>query len=87
MRPFRRASPVGLVSLVTRQGCHACALAERDVPAVAKRAGVAYEVRDVDVDPVDTEAYGHKVPVVLLDGVEHAFWQIDPKALRRALRG
>ena len=72
---------------MTRQGCHACELAERDVPGAVARAGVAYEVRDVDADPVDTEAYGHKVPVVLLDGVEHGFWQIDPKELRRALRG
>ncbi len=71
---------------MTRQGCHACELAERDVPRVAARAGVTYEVRDVDADPADTVAYGHKVPVVLLDGVEHAFWQIDPKALRVALR-
>jgi hypothetical protein len=47
---------------------------------------VAFEVRDVDADPADRAAYTDKVPVVLLDGVEHAYWQIDEKALRRALR-
>ena len=35
----------------------------------------------------DLDAYGDKVPVVLLDGVEHCFWQVDPAALRAALRG
>ena len=31
--------------------------------------------------------YTDKVPVVLLDGQEHAFWDIDEAALRRALKG
>ena len=84
---LRRRSPVGLVTLVTRRGCHACALAEELVPRVARRAGVPYEVRDVDADPVLVERHGHTVPVVLLDGVEHAHWQVDERRLRAALRG
>ena len=71
---------------MTRQGCHACELAEALVPAEAARARVAYEERDVDASETDRELYGHKVPVVLIDGAEHGYWQIDAKALRKALR-
>jgi len=48
---------------------------------------VPLQVRDVDADPADRAAYTDKVPVVLLDGVEHAYWTVDEKVLRRALRG
>ena len=81
-----RRSSVTTVTLVTRQGCHACELAEELVPKEARRAGAAYERRDVDLSEADVEAYGHKVPVVLLDGVEHGYWQIDAGRLRAALR-
>ena len=74
------------VVLVTRTGCHLCAQAAPVVAAEAARAGAAYVERDVDASPQDVAAYGEKVPVVLLDGVEHAYWQVDAKALRAALR-
>lgn len=78
---------MGVVTLVTRAGCHACELAEQLVPAEARRARAAYRQVDVDASEADTRAYGHKVPVVLLDDVEHGYWQIDQRALRAALRG
>ena len=84
---FRRRSKPGLVTFVTRQGCHLCEMAEPVVRRIAGEAGVGFEVRDVDADPADRAAWTDKVPVVLLDGREHAYWQVDEKALRRALRG
>ena len=74
------------VVLVTRTGCHLCAQAEPVVARAAVDAGVPLEVRDVDADPADLERWSDKVPVVLLDGVEHAYWTIDEKVLRTALR-
>lgn len=82
---FRRRRPER-VTLVTRRGCSLCEEAEPVVVAVAAAAGVPLEIRDVDADPRDRAAYSEKVPVVLLDGAEHAFWTVDAKALRRALR-
>ena len=76
-----------VVTLVTRVGCHLCEAAEPVVARAAADAGARYEQRDVDASPVDRQAYTDKVPVVLLDGVEHAFWQVDEAVLRRALRG
>ena len=83
---LRRRTRPRTVTFVTRQGCHLCEVAEPVVRRAAEEAGVAYEVRDVDADPKDRAAYTDKVPVVLLDGAEHAYWQVDEKALRRALR-
>jgi glutaredoxin len=86
---LRRRTPPSQVTLVTRAGCTLCAEAEPLVRDAAAQAGVAYDVRDVDTDVSGEERarWTDKVPVVLLDGVEHAYWQIDSKALRRALKG
>ena len=84
---LRRRTPPSSVSFVTRAGCGLCAAAEAVVRAAADDAGVAFEVIDVDAEPALREAYTDKVPVVLLDGVEHAYWTVDEKVLRRALRG
>ena len=84
---LRRRSPVEVVTLVTRVGCHLCEQAAPVVARLAAQSGARYEERDVDAAPDDHGRYSDKVPVVLLDGIEHAYWQIDEKALRRALRG
>ena len=83
---WRWAGRVAEVVLVTRVGCHLCEQAAPVVAAEATRAGATYAERDVDASEPDRVAYGEKVPVVLLDGVEHAYWQVDAKALRAALR-
>ena len=62
-----------------------CAQAEPVVARAAADAGVPLEVRDVDADPADHARWSDKVPVVLLDGVEHAYWDIDEQVLRKAL--
>ncbi len=74
------------VVLVTRPGCTLCAEAEPVVARAAADAGLPLEVRDVDADPQDLARWSDKVPVVLLDGVEHAYWRIDEKVLRKALQ-
>jgi len=83
----RRRGRPSRVTFVTRAGCHLCAVAEPLVALAAREAGVPLEVRDVDADPADRAAFSDKVPVVLLDGIEHAYWQVDERALRRALAG
>ena len=84
---LRRRTPVAVVTFVTRQGCHLCERAEPMVAAAAADAGARFERRDVDADERDRAAWTDKVPVVLLDGVEHGYWTIDERALRTALRG
>lgn len=83
---LRRRRPPTLVTFVTRRGCHLCDHAEPLVRRAAERAGVPVELRDVDTD-LEYGRYSYQVPVVLLDGVEHAHYEIDERALRRALGG
>ena len=84
---WRTRTPPKLVVLLTRAGCTLCAAAEPVVARAAADAGVALEVRDVDASPEDRARWTDKVPVVLLDGVEHAYWTVDDRVLRQALRG
>ena len=86
MTPIWRRSRPSAVVLVTRAGCTMCAKAEPVVARAAADAGVPLEVRDVDADPADRARWSDKVPVVLLDGVEHAYWDVDERVLRKALR-
>ena len=86
MRLLRRKRPKPRsVVLMTRAGCTLCETAEPVVVRAAAEAGVPLEVRDVDADPGDRARWSDKVPVVLLDGLEHAYWNVDEQVLRRAL--
>ena len=80
----RRPRPTSVV-LVTRDGCTLCEEAQPVVVRAAADAGLVLELRDVDDDPADLARWSDKVPVVLLDGVEHAYWRVDERRLRKAL--
>ncbi len=81
--------------LYGRAGCHLCADAREVVAAVAARTGAG--VREVDVDaPGPGEEpggrpgalaarYGELVPVVVVDGVQHAVYHVDAGRLEAVL--
>ncbi len=75
------------VTVVTRQGCHACEVAEADVERICADLGVPWATTDVDGDPELRAEYGDRVPVILVDGDEHGYWQVDEDRLRAALAG
>lgn len=79
------SAPVRL-TFITRHGCHLCDHARAVVASVAAEAGIGWVERDVDADGLDDD-YGDRVPVVLLDGREHAYWRVDAERLRAALAG
>jgi glutaredoxin len=78
------------VVLLTRAGCSLC---ER---MAARLAELAVEL-DFDVATSDVDAaaaagdstlraeYGDRLPVVLLDGREHSYWELDEPRLRADL--
>lgn len=72
---------------MSRQGCHACETAEADVARICGEFGVEWSVEDVDTDPDLRAEYGDRVPVILVDGVEHGYWQVEEERLRAALAG
>jgi glutaredoxin len=76
---------VATVTVVTRQGCHACEVAEADVERICAELGVPWETTDVDSDDELRGEYGDRVPVILIDGEEHGYWQVEEDRLRAAL--
>lgn len=78
--------PVRL-ELLTRTGCSLCTTARETLARVAADAGVGWTERDVDADADLADEYSDRVPVVLLDGREHAYWRVDERRLRDALQG
>lgn len=73
------------VTVYSREGCHLCADALDIVARVCLDSSVAFEVVDIDQDPLLVEKFSDYVPVVEVDGVQQGFWRIDEARLRRAL--
>ncbi|KAA9164866.1 glutaredoxin family protein [Amycolatopsis acidicola] len=73
------------VTVMSRAGCHACEVAEADIARICGELGVAWEKADVDSDPEWRAEYGDRVPVFLIDGVEHGYWKVEEDRLRKAL--
>ncbi len=73
------------MSLVTRRGCHLCEDAESVVDRLSRELGFSWDAVDVDQSRQLQDAYGDRVPVILLDGVEHGYWRGGEDRLRRAL--
>lgn len=78
------------VVLLTRTACTACA----EAAATLDGLGVAWRGVDVDEAAVDSAAgreqraeFGDRVPVVLLDGREHSWGEVDVTRLQADLRG
>lgn len=74
------------LTLLTRPGCHLCEDARVVVAAAAAGTGASIEEIDVDSDAELRGAYGDLVPVVLIDGVQHAYFTVNQAKLETALR-
>lgn len=73
------------VTVVTRVGCHACEQAETEVHRICGELEVPWSAVDVDSDTELRAEYGDRVPVILIDGVEHGYWRVEEDRFRRAL--
>jgi len=74
------------VLLLGKPGCHLCEDARAVVAAVTAELGVGWEERSILDDADLHQQYAEFVPVVLVDGVQHDYWRVDPDRLRAALR-
>ncbi|HEX6255777.1 MAG TPA: glutaredoxin family protein [Euzebyales bacterium] len=73
------------ITVYTRQGCHLC----EDAIAIVRRVAAGrgdIDLVDIDGDPELFERYTVRVPVVAVDDVEIAEYQIAPEQLEWALR-
>jgi hypothetical protein len=73
------------VTVMGRDGCHLCEVAEAEVARICGELGVPWNAEDVDTDPEWRAEYGDRVPVILVDGAEHGYWRVEEDRLRRAL--
>jgi Glutaredoxin-like domain (DUF836) len=73
------------ITLLGKPGCHLCDDARLVVQRVADELGVPWHEESILDDAELMARYAEEIPVVLIDGVQHAFWRVDPARLRTAL--
>jgi glutaredoxin len=78
------------VELLTRDGCSICARAYDQLKGLAEELGFELSATDVDAaagagEPGLRAEFGDRLPVVLLDGSEHSYWEVDEARLRADL--
>jgi glutaredoxin len=78
------------VELLTRQGCSICERVHARLAELAVELGFDLSTTDVDAaastgNPGLRTEFGDRLPVILLDGREHSYWEIDEPRLRADL--
>jgi hypothetical protein len=78
------------VQLLTRAGCTICERVHAQLEQLA--AELEFDLSATDVDHAATAGdgtlraeFGDRLPVVLLDGREHSYWEVDEPRLRKDL--
>jgi len=74
-----------VITLLSRPGCHLCDAAREVIVKVAADLDVRWEERDITRSEQDMLDYWDKIPVTLIDGVQHDFWHVSEQRLRAAL--
>jgi len=70
------------VTLISRDGCHLCEVAEQILERIAPGQWSRVEISE----SIELEReYSDRVPVVLLDGKEHGYWRVEEDRLLRDL--
>jgi hypothetical protein len=78
------------VELLTREGCTICTGAATRLTQLSDELGFELAITDVDAaaaagDSALRAEFGDRLPVVLLDGAEHSYWEVDEPRLRADL--
>ncbi len=71
--------------LYSRPGCGLCEELLSELAALPSAAEIPVEVLDVDREPAARERYGHKIPVLFLDGELVCHGRLDPEEVLKAL--
>ncbi len=80
------------LTMVVRQGCHLCEVAESDLARVLGRFSAEYPEVGFEVELVEIEGkpeyekYTDDIPVLLINGKQVAFWRIDEDRVFEQLR-
>ncbi len=80
------------LTMVVRQGCHLCEVAENDLARVLGRFSSEYPDTGFEIDLVEIDArpefekYTDDIPVLLINGKQVAFWRIEEDRVFEQLR-
>jgi glutaredoxin len=85
MTPDGTAQGATRLTLLTRPGCHLCDVAKEALARVSAATGERWVDVDITGDADLEEEYGIRIPVILLDGREHGYWQVEEDRLLRDL--
>jgi hypothetical protein len=70
-----------------RPDCHLCEVAAAEVASVAAERGVGWLEVDISGDDRLEGEYADRIPVITVDGAEHATFRVDRTRLLAALDG
>jgi glutaredoxin len=78
------------VELLTRDGCAICQRVHARLAELSGELGFDLSTTDVDAaasagNPGPRAEFGDRLPVILLDGREHSYWEVDEDRLRADL--
>lgn len=77
------------LTIIGKPDCHLCDVAESVIDAVVSDLPAAESVtivkRSILDDPELHERYWERIPVILVNGAEHAHWHVDARELRTAI--
>ena len=79
-------TPTARFTLLTREGCELCEEMRAELERFCAGRGASIAVVDVDGDAQFRTRYGHKVPVLLLDGEPICHVRFDVAEVDRLLR-
>lgn len=74
-----------VVTLIGKPGCHLCDEARTVVVSVCAERGVPWREVSILDDQALADAHWQRIPVILVDDREIAFWHVTPSQLRDAL--
>lgn len=90
--PHRRSNILNKISeqmsvtILSRPNCHLCNVVMRIAKNLQQEYPMVVEKVLIDSDPNLVTAFGHRIPVVLVDGIEQCAGKITEGDLRRAIR-
>ena len=74
------------ITLIGKPECHLCDDARAVVAEVVEQSvDTVFEEVSLQDNPLWEELYGELIPVVLVNGAEHAHWRVDKDQLANAI--
>lgn len=75
------------ITLIGRDECYLCDEARAVIEdVIAGKRFLEFEEVGLDDNPLWQELYGELIPVVLVNGQEHAHWRVDKAQLQQAIQ-